>query len=545
MRWLCALLVLLVSLPALAATVQLSVPLQEVRVGQSMFISVQLVNGSAAAVPRIEVPSGLRVSEERQEQNTHKSIRNGRVGVEVTRSFVYRLTALSEGTYTLGPVPVEVIGKGGSTTVMNTGSVQLVVSPRPEQDSAAFVAEAGFDVTQAWEGQVVVYRVGLKSRVRVLRKGWSFPEFEGLVAPRDGNRPQRATTLTEPDGTRVDVEEVWFPFVVTGTGTLDQPPTVVRVDLPSEQQSRSPFAGLFMNTRTEVFATEPAELASRPLPPPPEGFSGLVGDFEFTSHLDKTTAAVGESANWTVRVTGNGTLEGFSLPQPQDLDWAQVYDNGPSVRGEVLGGRYTAVGDFLRVVVPTAEGVHALPDLPIIVFSPSEGRYVTKRVPGGTLEVTPGTEGAAVVESFGLASSGPTEHAAEDIRPPRTSGRDTSPWLGGWMRGLLPMGALPGLLLLGVIGRERFAQWTAERQAAIAPTPAQRLAQLPNDPAERLAVLDGALREAVGQAALDDATAVEVDEVQRALNRARFAGSVATDIEERVRQLVLRLEAAA
>ena len=111
----------------------------------------------------------------------------------------------------------------------------------------------------------------------------------------------------------------------------------------------------------------------------------MVGDFELTGSVRSTDVTVGESVVWSVRVVGDGTLEGFSLPPVTDLDGAQVYDNGPTVGALVVDGAYRAEGRFERVVVPTREGEVVLPSVDVVIFSPTAGAYVTKRIEGATL----------------------------------------------------------------------------------------------------------------------------------------------------------------
>ncbi len=543
-RLLAALVALCIAMPGWAATVQLRVPTTELQVGQSVLIGVAVTNGTLDAVPAFSEPQGLRIAYERSEISNRTALVQGHFVVRRTTSYVYKLTALSEGSYTLGPVTLELHDEADQST----RAVTVKVGPRIEAANTSLAAEAQFDTSTAWEGQVVVYHYMLRNRTRILRSSWSLPDFEGLVAPRDGNRPRTQIQVEDPDGA-VAIDTTWIPLVITGTGTLDQPVALVQVDLPNPAgQRRSPFGNnpFGANRRQEVLATEPAALRSRPLPAAPDDYSGLVGDFEFHTRLDKEQAAVGESVIWTVIVQGDGTLEGFSLPDPGSIENAQLYDNGPRVGAAVIDGKYVSKGEFERVLVPTEQGDLHVPDLMVTVFSPSEGRYITHEVPVGDVVVVPGTEAAANVISFPMLSgSGPVEHKAEGIRPIWRSGSNTVVRLSPWLHWLLALAALPGLVLLSLIGRERVEQQLAARRAVTGPTPPlERLSSLPADPEQRLAIMDGALRDAVGQGAPDDALQTEIEAVRRLLNRARFAGDAGAGLEEKIRVVIEQLEAA-
>jgi len=516
-------------LPAWAVDAVLRSDVRELQVGQSAWVSVSVIDANPQDTPVLTAPTGLRVQFERTESSRNTQIANGRFVVQRTINFVYRVTALQEGSYELGPLQVHT--DAGDAT---TAALTLQVSARAAEVTERIAVDAGFDRDQVWEGEVVVYHYQVRARGRVLRSQWNLPTFEGLTPPRDGDHPRREGVIDDPAGA-IQVDETWVPLVVTGTGALDQTPAVVRVDVAAQTARQDPFRdpfGMFARSEPLVMASEAAPLNARALPTPPQGFSGLVGDFELTGSVRSTDVTVGESVVWSVRVVGDGTLEGFSLPPVTDLDGAQVYDNGPTVGARVVDGAYRAEGRFERVVVPTREGEVVLPSVDVVIFSPTAGAYVTKRIEGATLQVQPGREGDAKVESFAfLGGGGPKARAAEDIRDPWRSG-GSSAWLPGWgwFAGLAVLFALPGL---GVVVRavlQRLLEERAKRQRVTKPTLAQRLASLPSAGDARAAALEDILREAK-QRCPGTPTAVALDELLASVARARFGGR---DLDERV-----------
>lgn len=542
--------------PALAARVDLDVKADGLEVGQSADVIVRVVDGTPTAVPRMEVPEGLEIAYVDSRTVTARVV-DGHGSRNMRRvDYRFRVTALREGSWTLGPARVEM---GTEEAVTGAATVE-VREPAPEARPPIEVT-AGFDVDRVWEGEVVLYRYRLASRLKIAGSRWTLPTFEGLVAPRDGDRPRKQYKVDDPDGV-VLFDETWVPLVATGAGKRDYAGAVAQVELPIEGEKRSRFEpfGLY-RTRSEIVATGPDALEIVALPPPPAGFSGLVGDFAFHAEVDRERVPVGGSVEWTIYVTGDGTLEGFSLPAAPDTVGARTYDDSPAVSARVLDGAYEATGAFHRIVVPTQEGALALPPLQIVTFSPSTGAYMTHRVEVPPLQVLPGAEGDAAVSSFAPTDADPIAPTEpEDIRDIREGGADHTIRLGPFLPVLLGATALPAVLLFGIEAVGLALVPLRRRRAPRPITPRERLDRLPSDPRDRLAALDGALRDALARRAgvpvgalvregvidtLPEALQARVRELTEALDRARFAeAGGAPDLEHRVRDVVVDLEAA-
>lgn len=555
-----AVLAMLSSTVALAAEAELRLVSGELEAGQSTLLYVR-VRGDRrpTAPPKIAVsPEGgvnLRFRGQSRQVRAYNS--------QVTHYFeyTYAIEALKEGRYTIGPAEVEL-----GTTKVSTGSSTFVVKPRDAAGQAAQIAvHAGFDTEEAWVGQVVVYRRGVRSKLRILRDLWTDPPLDGLLPPRDGDPWFAEYSIESADG-RIFVKEEGHPKVVVTPGAREVPSAVVRLEVPAE--GRVGPLGM-RRARSELLPTEPSSLEVHPLPPAPAGFSGLVGDFTVESQVDRRDAAVGESVNWTIAITGDGTLEGFAL-EKLEAEGVRVYDGSPAVEARVDGDGYRTQGRFDRVLVPTRPGALQVPPVQLIAFSPSKGEYVTHEITVPEIRVRKGKGAAAdAFESFGDTDEIDTdllvaEEAYEGVRDVQLTGRAHATWLGGVMPFVLGAAALP-LVLLGGLEGARGARrgWTAlrERTKRERPvrdvTPRQRLARLPVEPEARLAELDAALRHALARfaevpvAELDRDAVVaslpvdlgaSVRDLTRGLDRARFAGQGSEGLEDQTRELVDAIE---
>jgi hypothetical protein len=540
--------------PGWAAEADMYVVPARLQQGQIGAVQVVVRGDRPTAPPKVPVVPETGVDLRYDRQGQQVQIVNGVVSRQY--EYVYRIEALEPGTYTIGPASVEV-----GTTTFRTDTARLVVEPRPTGPATTIDVEAGFGIEEAWVGQVVVYRRTIKSRLRILRDVWTDLPLDGLRAPRDGEAEYREYRVADPDGT-IEVKEELHPKVLVEAGEREVPGAVARVAVASPDGRIDPFA--MGRTQTEVLLTERKRLVVRDLPPPPAEFSGLVGDFLFEVALEPKRAGVGESVNLVVGVRGNGSLEGFDLPDLPEVAGARVYENGPAVAARIEGDGYLAEGRFSRVVVPTRTGTLDLPDLMLVTFSPSQGAYVHHNLELPPVQVTPGkgkVDGA--VQSFTDTDQPEAEMVEtpyEGVRDIRTAGSAFSWWLGDLLPWWIGLAAAPLIGLggwdLGMATRRVLQAWRARAQQK--PTsPLERLVHAPTEPQARLAACDSALREALALAAgttpanLDRDAAIaqlpaplgeNVAALTRALDRARFGtgggDSLWTEAHQVVQQLL-------
>ncbi len=546
-RALVALAVLLGAAPAHAVEVYLALDTQRIEAGQSVGLRLMIQGAQSNRVPPIDAPDGVTV-QFRGSSYDHRRASNG----SITRAqlFQYVVAAPREGTFTLGPVSLTV---GKDAVVSN--QVTLTVAPRSPDAAGrprAVEATAFIEPTEAWEGQVVLYRYRVRSPLEILQvRLQGLPVFDGLRLLTYADGTARSYTVQDPAGT-IWVDEGTIPLVAVATGRRKQPGTVAQVILPSS--ARGMGFGIRQD-RMEAVALPDVELVINALPPPPPGFSGLVGDFELRSKIEADGAKVGASIPWEIRLVGDGDVAGFTLPRPPDTGVVRFYDVDKEHRGSVVDSRWIAEATFDRSIVPTRAGRVELPPLDLVVFSPSRGDYVHLTAPVTPFDVALGEGGGGGIQSYAGEDPGEIPVAqGPTVREPMTWGRDTAPALGA----LIPLGtaagAAPGFGVGALVLAERLAAAARRRRDARRREPTARdvLAKLPGDPTERLGALDGALRLALAaragvplaaldrdaaMAALPDDVRGPVADATRLVDRARFADG-AEDPTDAVRAAV-------
>lgn len=550
-RW--AVILIGLSVPSLAhaQVVQLTVVSPDLEVGDVGLVRVRVQGPRPTAPPVISTdpPQGLRLAFYGQSQQVR--VVNG----QSARSFEYnyRVEALAEGTYRLGPAVVE-FGTRSESTRPGT----LRVRPRSGGSSAEVEASSVLSVEQAWTGQVVLLQRRLRSKSRILRDSWTEPVLRNLDRVR-GTQPRFVEYQVDNNGQRTFVREESYPLMVAPGEEAEISATVARVGIRSQSGSLSAFS--VGRSKQVIVPLDAYRIQVRDLPSPPPQFSGLVGDFSIQVKVDKTAARVGDSVNQEILIQGDGDLVGFEPAAMPSSDKFRVYEGTPAISSRVDGDGFKAEGMYSRVIVPTKAGRLSIPDYTFVYFSPTKGEYVKEVVSFTDIEVGAGASKNGAFESFmsdtdALPVDGvPSESLDEGVRPIQTAGvASTVPepmWLrwAGWLA-TLPLVSFVlvrvGPSVWGVAGRgvsRLFRRQAAEESIN------GLLQALPEDRVERLGALERVLRRVIAAltelestGAIDGAQVQAAREVRARLDRARFAEVDDPTLEQDIRSLASQLE---
>ena len=533
---------------AVAAELALQIETRELVVGQAVPVKLQVINGRASGAPEIPVGAGLLAQYQGQSQQ------HTIVNFESTRivEYNYQLAATQEGSWTLGPVQLVVDGQR-----LSAGPVQIEVGSPPVAQGSAPVMATVTDDTPVL-GQVVVYRFQFQHDKPVVNARWARPEFPGLVEEVHAEATQREYQMVQ-DGRPYTVQTIEVPLVAAGTGEHVIPPATVTAQFRSERKRRgrrpvddlfsgSPF-GLRGNTVTRSYSTSPItlEIAGLPSDGQPPNFTGLVGQFQIRMKAEQTTLKLGESATLELTIAGDGTLAGYKLPTAANDASFRVYDDAPEINTRVLDGRFRSRMTVRRAVVPEQAGPLTIPAIEIQTFDPVRGAYATIRTQPVHLTVLPGEEGAGEVASFadkGVDQREAVDSLDEDILPVSTSGRVGDRTLLGSLPLLTAIPAVPVLVWMVL------SCWGLVQNRTIDPRTElkRRLRSLPSSESERIAVLEDIFREAAALCLGVPAPALDAEQAQSLgddahglytdLDRVRYGGGDALDLEQRVRRFV-------
>ncbi len=330
---------------------------------------------------------------------------NGSVSKTNTQTYSFHLRAIKEGTFmipqasitvdkkkiTSEPCEINVVasrngstysgGNSNNTTQIRDVSREVFLEAIPNKKKV-FLGE------QIMLTYKIYYTIPI-SQLSVSKS----PSYSGFwtkdVTDNNGTLQQSAIMR---DGQQYNVatiqEIVLFPQK-TGKLTID-PLDINCIAQIRQQRNRSqgydPFEDFFgdvlgtsyTNVRKDI-KSQPITIEVEPLPTAnkPESFNGAVGQFTFTSKIDKSELKVNEAFTLTLTVSGKGNIELLELPKPVFPPDFEVYDPKitSSVKDNALGINGSKKAEY--IIIPRVSGDFNIEQTKFSYFNPSLGRYET------------------------------------------------------------------------------------------------------------------------------------------------------------------------
>lgn len=266
-------------------------------------------------------------------------------------------------------------------------------------------------------GQQVRYRLVLYTQTDISAfNPLGLPDFRGFWA-REVPLPERARPdWVELDGERygkvVMLQRALYPLQ---PGKLRLEPIEVELVL---RVADAGFFGPFGRDVPKRVRTSDLTLEVRPLPSPPPGFAGIVGDLEVAAALDRERVETGQAATYRLEVESRGNLQGLAAPEIALPEGLVAYPPRPEAGEEVVRGALQSRREWSYVLVPERPGVFEIPPVRLTYFDPASQRYASVEAPARTLESVGEPPGEAPPGPEGAPEGGATAVEPLDPTPP-------------------------------------------------------------------------------------------------------------------------------
>ncbi len=533
--------------------IQVTVDRNQVALGNQIYMTVR-IDGSPDEPPRLpELPDFRVVS-----RGQHRSTQIDNFRVSNSTSYNYLLIPTRAGTFDVGAATAVIDGVEVKSQPF-TIQVAAAEDQGDERDRDLFVT-ASVSTDQPWQGQQVIYTWRFYSRVPVGQGSIESMDFGNDVVVEDlGEVRQFQATM---EGVQYSVNEVRKALFLQRSGELVLPQTQLRVEVQVEQARRptrrrsifddfDDLLGGGGRWATKYLLTEPLTLDVRALPPAPDGWNGLVGDFDIRAQLSRRELQVGQSATLEVQVGGTGNVQLLSEPGFPELPAFKIYPDQPDANIDRSGRRLAGRKVFRRALVPLVAGPLDIPPIDLVYFDPELGEYATRSTGRIDLEVVPaeGEEELMLTESLAPTTGKVAVRIlADDILPIRRAAAGiVSAAPQGWRLWVwFVFGVLPPFMYLALLTHHRrerryAADSTLRRRQralrdALSASRKVRSGVGPGSAAEA----SGIVRRYVGDKLGLEGSALTPSEAETALVQAGVDGAVAA----RCRTQLERLEAA-
>lgn len=331
---------------------------------------------------------------------------NGSVTKTNTQTYSFHLRAIKEGNFSMPqasitvdkkritsePCEINVVASTNGSNTYSRGNNNVENYSNTNDNSREVFLEAVPSKKKVYLGEQIMltYRIYYTIPISQLSVSKS-PSYEGFwtkdVTDNNGTLQQSSVIR---DGKQYNVatiqEIVLFPQK-SGIRKID-PLDISCLAQIRQQKNRSqtydPFEDFFgdvfgtsyTNVRKDI-KSQPIEIEVMPLPTAnqPQSFKGAVGQFTFTTKIDKTELKVNEAFTFTITVSGKGNIELLELPKPVFPPDFEVYDPkiSTSIKDNALGISGSKKAEY--IVIPRVSGDFNLDAIEFSYFNPSLKEY--------------------------------------------------------------------------------------------------------------------------------------------------------------------------
>ena len=317
-----------------------------------------------------------------------------------SKTYTYILVPTARGSFTINQATIEIAGQTYKTTPQKVEVTAAVDKPNSQKtvddvadENLHLVAEVSKGNPYMNEAVTVIYKLYVSPNVSVTNyrplDNPTYNNFWSQDIPVTKHTAQNGTYQGKPYRYVVLKRVVLYP---QKSGQLNIEPLSLEIFVDVPTNRRDFFGGRIYTSTSKTVSAGSRTINVKPLPEggKPAGFSGAVGDFDFSVTTSKTQLNASESLQAKVEVSGKGNLKLFQLPEPELPSSLEVYDPEyeESINTYSSGMEGKVSNNY--TIVPSFRGKYPIPSISFSFFNPGTGKYETIRSEEINIEVIEG-----------------------------------------------------------------------------------------------------------------------------------------------------------
>ncbi|MCR4659903.1 MAG: BatD family protein [Bacteroidales bacterium] len=357
---------------------------------------------------------------------------NGKVSHSVSTGYTYVILADQDGTFNIGAASCTVDGKTVSSepfTIKVEKLSQQQQQQRQQQqrrdpfdpwsnhqqqttkiDNTTLFARASINKSNLYQGEqaIITYKIYTQVPISQFQID-KLPGNKGFWA-EDLSVGKEVKQYEETvNGQRYQVAEIRRgALFAQESGTIRIEPLDLNVLAMVQRQRRRSgtiwdlFDDPFFNSAQAVerkLTTNALNVKVKPLPSPPDGYTGAVGRFEVNGGVNTNSVRANEAVTYRITISGTGNLMLINTPELNLPKVFETYD--PEVKDKITKSDNGVSGSrtYEWVLIPRSQGEFKIPAYEFAYFDPSSGRYIIKHVEAQRLNVKAGDPKAMATAS--------------------------------------------------------------------------------------------------------------------------------------------------
>ena len=436
-RYLLLLQLVLASLAANSQSLTVNAP-SHVETGENFRLTYTVNTQDAEDFHIGNIPEGLEIitGPYTSSQSTYQMV-NGHTSSSSSITYTFIICAVKNGTYTIPPARVNAGGKSISSQAAKISVTGQAASsggaPKMHEDNDGHqMRQAGSAITgndlfikvsankrRVHEQEPILLSYKVYTLVDLVSLEGKMPDLTGFHSQEIASSQQPSYHVEQVNGRNYRCV-TWKQYMMYPqmTGELEIPSITFEGIVVQQNRAVDPFEAFFNGGSgyVEVKRSIKApglKIQVDPLPERPANFSGGVGKFNISAHLNKTTIKANDPLTLRVVVSGNGNLKLIKQPvvnfskdfdkyDPKVTDKTRLTSNG--VEGNMIY-------DFL--VVPRNQGNYQIPPVEFTYYDTGLNAYKTIKSQAFDITVEKGDGDASAAAVY-------AEQKNQDIRGIKT-----------------------------------------------------------------------------------------------------------------------------
>ncbi len=333
------------------------------------------------------------------DQSVSESWYNGKRNY--SKTFSYFLSPMSRGKLKVGQATIEVDGALYKTLPVEVEITAAVDVPK-DGNNAEYIASENVHLI----AEVSKKNPYLNEAITVVYKLYVSEEVSVTRAWREIDNPKYADFWSQTiENTQRKVYEGKFRgrdyrYVILKrtvlypqkTGELNIEPLVLDVPVEVLSNKRDIFGRRLTTTVNKTVAAGNLTIDVKPLPQEgkPSDFTGAVGEFDFDIITNKSLLDAGEAFEMSVKVSGNGNLKLFTVPELTVPSSLEVYEpkRSDNVKTDLKGMSGSIVKTY--TIIPQFKGSYPIEPLRFSYFDLATETYRSITSNGAVITVENG-----------------------------------------------------------------------------------------------------------------------------------------------------------
>ena len=410
---------------------------------------------------------------------------NGSVTRSTSNSYTYALQASREGTFLIGAASVTIDGKKVSSepyeikvlpddgSYASSGGVASSSQGQARQNTSD-PQVGGKDLflrcipskKSVCVGDQIVLTYKLYTKVPVSSVSVSkMPSYAGFwtkdISDNSGKLKQASETVNGIEYTTAEIQKVVIVPQRSGTLTIDPMSMECIAQIRTERSNRrsmDPFEAFFndpffSNNITNVqkeLSSQSLSIDVKSLPEngKPDSFAGAVGNFKFTSSIDKEELSTNEAVTITLTVSGTGNIELLQMPEPVFPPDFEVYDPKITTSTDATSQGMTGTKKAEYLAIPRRAGTFNIQPVEFTFFNPNSQTYQTLLSEPYELSVRKGKDSEGDGGGVYASNQEDIQYLGSDVRHIMTDGAMLKPKHSNFFASSVYFAILLGLLLI-------------------------------------------------------------------------------------------------